>query len=451
MFPAEIFAFRDVCGMNDNIGWQNERKDLMPSAAYLGDDRHFGELKPEEKWIFSEEGQTAVQKAAALRGGDEWKRILFLREKLALPPEKAALAAVQVVLRSRGKEKFAELAERMFFTQVGIEQSSDRWIAEYKAKRFPEGVPAADICCGIGGDLLALAAAHPVLGVDRSPMTALAAHFNLTAAQEAGVLPEDADFQIFPGMAEEFLERFPAERFPLLHMDPDRRSEGVRTTQIDYFQPEFPVLEKLLEGRRLAAVKLAPGTEIPETWLSRMTEAEWITRNRECRQLIVWFDAEKERKGDFRATLLETHGAGVLGTFAGKPNLPLPAAEIPGRFLFDPDPSLLAAGLEGDFAQTYALKRLGPGSLYLTGEKPVENALAACFEIRCVLPLDRKQIVRAVQESGWSRIEIKKRGAVPEPEEVRKWLKLPKKGGMGTLFLARTASGSLALLANRVF
>ena len=424
---------------------------MLPGCC-LGEEPLFSEMRPEERWLFSSEGLAAIEKASALKNGDEWKRILFLREKLALSPENAAQAASQIQLRCRAKEKFGELAERLLFTSVGVEQSSDRWIAEYKAGRFPAGVPVADICCGIGGDLLALARERAVLGVDRAPGTAAAAFFNLTAAREAGVLSEDAEFQVLPITAEEFLERFPAERFPCLHMDPDRRSEGHRTTQVHYFQPEFQILERLLEGRRFAAVKLAPGTEIPETWMARMTEAEWITRNRECRQLMVWFDAEEQGKGEFRATVLQAHRAGVLGTFAGKPGLPISAAETPGKFLFDLDPSLLAAGLEGAFAREHGLKRLGAGSLYLTGNEPLAvNALASCFQIRRVLPLDRKQIVRALQECGWSQLEIKKRGAVPEPEEVRKWIKLPKKGGTGTLFLAQTATGNLALLANRNF
>ena len=46
-----------------------------------------------------------------------------------------------------------------FFTPVGWEQATDELIAAYKASRFPADGPVADLCCGIGGDLLVLARA----------------------------------------------------------------------------------------------------------------------------------------------------------------------------------------------------------------------------------------------------------------------------------------------------
>ena len=55
--------------------------------------------------------------------------------------------------------KFAD-APQMFFTAVGLEQATDEWVAGYKASRFPQGL-VAELCCGIGGDLLALVAPRP--------------------------------------------------------------------------------------------------------------------------------------------------------------------------------------------------------------------------------------------------------------------------------------------------
>ena len=63
----------------------------------------------------------------------------------------------------------------MFFTRLGLEQATDAWVARYKATRFPAGQLLADLCCGIGGDLMALSERGPTRGVDRDPVAAICA------------------------------------------------------------------------------------------------------------------------------------------------------------------------------------------------------------------------------------------------------------------------------------
>src|SRR3954467_7289986 len=77
----------------------------------------------------------------------------------------------QTDLRRRATAKFTQ-AHQMFFTRIGLEQATDEWVATYKASRFtPQRAagftPAvlADLCTGIGGDLKALAATAPAIGI----------------------------------------------------------------------------------------------------------------------------------------------------------------------------------------------------------------------------------------------------------------------------------------------
>ncbi|OLT16508.1 hypothetical protein BJF78_13855 [Pseudonocardia sp. CNS-139] len=59
----------------------------------------------------------------------------------------------------------------MFFTRDGLEQSSAEVVARHTARRYAGAATVADLCCGIGGDLLALAAGSAVVAVDRDPCT----------------------------------------------------------------------------------------------------------------------------------------------------------------------------------------------------------------------------------------------------------------------------------------
>ena len=406
------------------------------------------QLPDDWKWLFSPEGREALKLAESLRGRDELKILTFLREKCRLAPEFAALAVEQMNLRERAKAKFPETADRWFFTPVGLEQATDAWVAAYKASRFPKGVPAADVCCGIGGDLAALALERPVLGVDANPLTAAIAEWNLQTA-----VGENASTQsrVEAFTAEEFLDQTRPEDFPSIHIDPDRRSEGVRTSQIFWFSPGLDVIEDLLEGRQTAAVKLAPGTQVPETWLYRADELEWISRGRECRELVVWFrDGVRHPDGALRrATVLKSHSSEVAGTICGRPGVSVPAAAAPGHYIYDVDSSVLAADLEGELARKYDLRRFGEGTVYLTGPDFVADPCVSAFEILKVLPLDKKTVIQEARRLGWTNPEIKKRGNVPGPEIVRKWFRGPEKGESGTIILVQTAARAWAVFCKR--
>lgn len=128
-------------------------------------------------------------------GTDPLRAVDRLRRHPALsgiPSEDAAALVhavlTQVRLRSRAREKFGPLSERLFFTPAGLEQATRAPLAAYRARRIAERVtgdasPVADLCCGIGADLLALARAGLVVeGVDYDPLTVAVADANIAAA-----------------------------------------------------------------------------------------------------------------------------------------------------------------------------------------------------------------------------------------------------------------------------
>ena len=80
------------------------------------------------------------------------------RLRKEITPARAALVTELAQVRLRARKKFAQ-ADRMFFTRKGYEQSSGELISHYKSLAF-DGMPlVADVCCGIGGDLLGIGVA----------------------------------------------------------------------------------------------------------------------------------------------------------------------------------------------------------------------------------------------------------------------------------------------------
>lgn len=109
------------------------------------------------------------------------------------PAALVSAALGQARLRQRAVAKFgAEDAYRMFFTPNGVEQATRTSVAAHRARRFAEagGVRrVADLCCGIGGDAIALARAGiGVLAVDRDPLTAEVARANAAALGLDGLI-----------------------------------------------------------------------------------------------------------------------------------------------------------------------------------------------------------------------------------------------------------------------
>ncbi len=383
------------------------------------------------RWLVSREAADWLSRAAAM---DE--RTLSLGGlRRDLGAERARLVAEQVHLRRRAREKFAD-AERMFFTRVGLEQATDAWIGAYKAQRFATGCPIADLCSGIGGDLLALAArSKHVRGCDLDSVTALFAAVNA----KVEVIENDAAL-------------FPFAEHSVWHIDPDRRPEGKRTTHVEGFRPDLTVLEELLAKHPDAAVKLAPATRAPEDWCLR-AEREWISRGGECRQQVAWFGQLARHAGKRTATVVSQHRMEVRQVVEWYPadtesgELPLQAEVAP--YLFEPDAAVIAAGLVGELAREHGLAGVNSGVAYLTGDRAIADIAMDGFAVTDVLPFDRKQLAGLFSQRGIGRLEIKKRGCDIDPELLRKQLRL---GGSheATLLLTPVAGKLTAIVARRV-
>ncbi len=95
--------------------------------------------------------------------GDEMA--LGERLRARYPAELVMSALAQHDLRERARAKFS-VPERMYFTREGLEQASAEPVARHRAARYAGFERVADLCTGIGGDLLALARGRAALAVD---------------------------------------------------------------------------------------------------------------------------------------------------------------------------------------------------------------------------------------------------------------------------------------------
>ena len=379
-------------------------------------------VSPAATWWLARVSQTGVSLAA---------QTASLRKHLS--PTRTHLVLQLVDLRRRAAVKFAN-ASRMFFTRRGLQQATDQEIARYKAGRFPAATSVADLCCGLGGDLLSLAARTNVVGVDRDPLAVLLAQANCRVCQPAAVEVRVAE-----------VDQFRIEEVDAWHLDPDRRPRGRRTTRVLQHEPTPDVIDRLLDKRPSAAIKLAPASVVPPHWAAA-AELEWIGHRRECQQQVAWFGPLARRPGQGVATILTAQAPRrVIGQREMQP----PTSRQPARYVFEPHSAVLAARLVGALAAEHGLSSLTPGVPYLTGDQPLTDVALAAFEVTDVLPLDMKRLKSLVRSRGIGQLEIKKRGVPHDPETVRRRLRVPGPS-QATLILTRVSGQATALLTRRM-
>lgn len=382
------------------------------------------------RWLVSDEAIPWLERAAS-DATPLAVRVSRLRRDLSA--QRTHLVLEQAELRARARAKFA-IPSRMFFTRKGLEQATDQWVAAYKATRFPAEGPVADLCCGMGGDLLALAQRGEAVGLERDPVVALLAEANLRALDLQG--------KVVVGDVVEFM----ASEFSAWHVDPDRRPTGRRTTHPELHDPPLALLEEHLARSARAAIKLAPAADVPDRWAA-CAELEWISRDRQCRQLVAWFGALANGAGR-RATILGADSTQPMRTLAGDASVRAPIAAQIGRYVFDPDPAVVAAGLVGSLAAEHRLGAWEAGGAYLTGDVTVADRALSCFEVTDVLPFDLKRLKRLLADRDVGQLEIKKRGVPQEPETIRRQLRL--RGSAAAVLLIASQGGAVkAVLARR--
>jgi hypothetical protein len=387
-------------------------------------------------WLVSAAAEPWLARAAEL-AVDPLAAVSTLRRDLSA--ERTHLVLQQVDLRHRAKNKFTA-ANRMFFTPVGLQQATDEIVAQYKALRFVAVDRVADLCCGIGGDLLALAVDHPAVGVDRDPAVCVIAEANAAAYDCPGATVVSAD-----------VTEFPLDEYVAWHLDPDRRPAGRRTTRVELHEPSVDAMNTMLDHGGDAAIKLAPAAVLPDTW-EQTAELQWISRRRECRQLVGWFGRLAQHPGKRTASVLTTSigeaPATEVRTVIGEADVEIPVAPI-GRYLFEPDAAVLAAHLSGALAAEHDLAAVSTSFGYLTGDHPITDDALVGFEVWEVLPYHVGRVKELLRQRNIGRLEVKKRDVPLDPDQVRRQVRVPGDQS-ATLLLTQVQGKTTAILAERI-
>ncbi len=353
-------------------------------------------------------------------------------------PEKLARAMVDLrLLRRRAVQKF-EHGVDMFFTKPQLEQSSSEVVARYRAERFRQAGVALvqDPCCGIGSDAIALARAG--IRVAAQDLDAIAVHFARSNADIYG-LGERISFRVADSEAE------PPSSEGGIYLDPARRKGARRIINPAEWSPNPAAVARMLAGRTAAAVKLSPAVDLEEllSFFPAPGEIEVISYLGEAKETVFWYGSVAGSEPR-RATILPE-----AASFAGPARPQAEVGEI-DKWVFDPDPSLLRAGLLGAFAAAHGLRVLDPEIAYLTGPKRVKSPFLDAFEVIDQQPLDPRKMRAALREHKVGELMVRKRGIAERPQDLsHRFLPKPLGSRRMTLLAVRLGDRHLGILGEQ--
>jgi hypothetical protein len=357
--------------------------------------------------------------------------------KAGHPAGLVAAVLTQSKLRTKAAAKFGPFADRMLFTDAGLEQATRLPVAARHAGRYASAglTRVADLGCGIGGDAMAFAALElEVTAVEADEVTAAIASYNLAPFPSATVehgKAEDADLRGIDGV----------------FLDPARRTAGhgqtSRLTDPDDYSPSLGFAFELGTGRSVG-VKLGPGLD--RDLIPTGAEAQWVSVDGQLVEMGLWFGA-LARPGIRRAALV-LHGDSANELTAPSDSEDAETGPL-GAYLYEPDGAVIRARLIGDLARSLSARMLSDGIAYLTADEAAVTPFAAGFRVIETLPFQEKDLRRALKQRGIGTLEIKKRGVDVDPAALRKRLSLSGSRS-ATVILTRIAGKHTALLVERL-
>jgi hypothetical protein len=120
-----------------------------------------------------------------------------------------------------------------------------------------------------------------------------------------------------------------------------------------------------------------------------------------------------------------------------------------GRYVVEPVPCVLAAGLAAVVAEQQGLMSLTAGGGYLTGDQVAPGPWTSDFEVVEVMPYRPKRLKAWLAQRNIGRLEIKLRGVEVDPGRLLHQLRSPGSAA-ATLILLRQGQKVVAVATRRL-
>lgn len=234
--------------------------------------------------------------------------------------------------------------------------------------------------------------------------------------------------------------------FDLIYLDPSRRdNDGRKVIALGDCSPDMEALqETLLRHARIIIVKLSPMLDIQDALrrLPTTTEVHVVSVGGECKEVLLVLCREKTDV-TYHCTNITAHPQiFCTSTRDAEPII----APHPEQYLYEPNASILKAGVQNALCQSYGIRKLHPFSHLFTSAHFIEDFPGRTFVIEDYCSFAKRDLKRLL--AGISQCNLTVRNFPATVAELRKRLKL-REGGDCYLFATTLSDGSHALLRCR--
>jgi len=360
------------------------------------------------KLLFSKAGQDALAAAVQLQPKEAEYLGHFQNLEKKYPSKLAQAALETAILRIEAERKFPQAAG-MYFTREALEQASPFYVSQYRSKRYWICDSLVDLGCSIGSDTINMGCMAQSTGVDIDPLRLAMAQANtdsLGLSTRINFIRADLNDPL-PIKGSESSGLF---------FDPARRTGGRRVYSVKDYEPPLDSLYSWINDFPALGVKISPGVDKSEI-AELDAELEFVSLGGELKEALLWFGPLKTTKR--RATILP--GPHTMTGEERPGHLPL---SEPNAYLYEPDASVIRAGLVTKLGDQLGAFQLDPDIAYLTAEDDIPNPFSRVWEVEDWFPFNVKRLREYLRIRNVGKVTVKKRGSPLQPEEMIRMLRL---------------------------
>lgn len=354
-------------------------------------------------------------------------------------------ALQQIEGRQAAARKLPSWAERddlLFPPRLAMEQCSSEATARYKqtvVRRWldrcgsPEPV-LTDLTGGFGIDFSFLAPLfRRAVYMERQPeLCRIASHnFRVLGLPQAEV--RAADSSLHP-------EDWPAS--DCCFADPARRdAAGHKTVAVSDCEPDLDALQEAIRRKsRFCLIKLSPMLDIGEALrtLRHIAEVHAVSVQGECKELLLVMTGDEPQGTVFHCTNIGSGQPDFSFTPAEEEEAACTWAARPGRFLYEPNASIMKCKAFRSLAARYALQKLHPNSHLYTSDEWRPGFPGRAFAVEACCGFGKKELKALLKDLPQANLTVRNFPATVAA--LRQRLRL-KEGGDTYLFATTAADG----------
>ncbi|GHT62116.1 hypothetical protein AGMMS50239_14570 [Bacteroidia bacterium] len=374
---------------------------------------------------------------------DDVRKLALQSHSLTNPDVDIPFALTQIESRRLAATKIPAWEQRddlIFPPRLALEQCSSEDTARYKATLL-SGNTFTDLTGGFGVDFAFIAPNfQKSFYVERQKDLCEIAQHNWKALNLDSATVENLD-------CVEYLKKMPP--VDVIFIDPARRSAaGKKTVAIENAEPNLlEIQDLLLEKASTVLVKLSPMLDITQSLnkLKQVADVHVVGVSNECKELLFLLKRQQTQEPQIHCVNLSTKSGNVKISFrySEEKACSIEYTSEMEEYLYEPNVTLLKAGLFKSPTQMYPVQKLHPDSHLYTSQELIRDFPGRIFKVDRFSSLNKKELKSFLK--GISHANLTVRNFPAGAEELKKKLRIAD-GGDIFLFATTLADGKRILV-----